>query len=150
MPQLENGTIPCTESLPIRNRWRITLCKTDATESETHMEDSPAVAKRREREKKTISQMIALHCAHNHKSEARDHNAYCGEPVCEACAELDAYAVLRTQRCRKMDVKTSCEQCGNHCYRADMRERIRAAMRYSGPRMLTHHPVAAIRHLLGR
>ncbi|MBR5259470.1 MAG: nitrous oxide-stimulated promoter family protein [Eggerthellaceae bacterium] len=114
------------------------------------MEDSPAVAKRREREKKTISQMIALYCEHNHKIADQTHSAYCGESVCEACAELDAYAVLRTQRCRKMDVKTSCEQCGNHCYRADMRERIRAAMRYSGPRMLTRHPIAAIRHLLNR
>ena len=112
------------------------------------MEDTPAIAKRREREKKTISQMIALHCAHNHKQRERAHTAHCGEIVCSECAELDAYSVLRTQKCRKMDVKTSCEQCGNHCYRPEMRERIRAAMRYSGPRMLTRHPIAAIRHLL--
>ena len=114
------------------------------------MEDTPAVAKRREREKKTISQMIALHCAHNHEQRERTHTAHCGEPVCSECAELDAYGVLRTQKCRKMDVKTSCERCGNHCYRPEMRERIREAMRYSGPRMLTRHPIAAIRHLLGR
>ena len=30
------------------------------------------------------------------------------------------------------------------------RERIRAIMRYAGPRMMLHHPVAAVRHLLGK
>ena len=29
-----------------------------------------------------------------------------------------------------------------------MREKIRAVMRYSGPRMIFHHPFAAIRHLV--
>jgi hypothetical protein len=28
-----------------------------------------------------------------------------------------------------------------------MRERIRQVMRYSGPRMIFHHPIAALRHL---
>ena len=28
-----------------------------------------------------------------------------------------------------------------------MRERVRAVMRYSGPRMLTRHPVLAVAHL---
>ena len=46
--------------------------------------------------------------------------------------------------------KTSCDACENHCYKPEMRERIRQVMRYSGPRMITKHPVAAIRHLLGR
>ncbi len=116
----------------------------------SNAQDSPAVAKRRAREMRTISQMIALYCARNHAKDSRTHTAHCGERVCEECATLDAYAVLRTQRCRKMDVKTSCEECGNHCYKQDMRNRICEVMRFSGPRMLTCHPVAAIRHLLGR
>ena len=113
-------------------------------------QDTLKTAKRRAREKKTISRMIAMHCAGNHKTEGRTETAFCGEPVCPVCAELDAYAVARTERCRKMDVKTSCEECGNHCYAPAMREQIRAAMRYSGPRMMTKHPIAAIRHLLGK
>lgn len=113
-------------------------------------QDSRKTAKRRAREKKTISQMIAMHCAGNHDADLRTEQAFCGEPVCPECAQLDAYAVLRTERCRKMDVKTSCDECSNHCYAPEMRERIRAAMRYSGPRMLTKHPVAAVRHLLGK
>ena len=35
-----------------------------------------------------------------------------------------------------------------HCYQPQMREQIRQVMRYSGPRMLFHHPVMAIRHLI--
>ncbi len=112
--------------------------------------DSPAAAKRREREKRTISCMIALYCAGNHDPAERTETAFCQEPVCPTCAELDAYAVNRTERCRRMEVKTSCDECENHCYSPEMREAIRRTMRYSGPRMMTRHPVAAIRHLLKR
>lgn len=114
------------------------------------MEDTPKTAKRRAREKTVISQMVCIHCAGVHDAAARTERAYCGEAVCPACKELDDYAVLRTERCRNMDSKTSCEECGNHCYAPEMRERIRAVMRYAGPRMITKHPIAAIRHLAGR
>lgn len=43
--------------------------------------------------------------------------------------------------------KTTCKKCPVHCYSPDMREKIRAVMRYSGPRMIFLHPFAAIRHL---
>ena len=114
------------------------------------MEDSPQTARRRAREKRTISQMVALYCAGNHAPSSRTEAAHCGEAVCPDCARIDAYAVLRTERCRKMDVKTSCEECGNHCYAPAAREEIRAVMRYAGPRMLGKHPIAALRHLLKR
>lgn len=114
------------------------------------MQDSPSTAKRRKREEKTVSQMIALYCAGNHADAPKTSTAVCDEPVCAQCAELDAYAALRTQRCRKMDVKTSCDACENHCYKPQMREKIRTVMRYSGPRMLGKHPIAAIRHLIGK
>lgn len=114
------------------------------------LNDTPQTAKRRAREKRTVSQMIALYCMGNHDASARTERAMCGEPVRPECAALDAYAALRTERCREMDVKTSCEQCGNHCYKPEMREKVRAVMRYAGPRMLTKHPVAALRHLLGK
>lgn len=114
------------------------------------MEDTPKTHKRRMREMKTISQMVALHCAENHSKADRVFVSHSGEPICGECKALDEYAVLRTQRCRQMESKTSCEECGNHCYKPEMREKIRAVMRYSGPRMLGKHPVAAIRHLLGR
>ncbi len=114
------------------------------------MEDSRKTAARRAREVRTVSQMIALYCAANHADADRSATAVCGENVCAECAQLDAYAAERTRRCRKMDVKTSCDECENHCYKPQMREKIRQVMRFSGPRMLTKHPVAAILHLLGK
>lgn len=114
----------------------------------TRPEDTPAIAKRREREKRTVSQMVALYCADHHDADARTERSYSGEPLCADCHALDEYCVLRTERCRSMAVKTSCEACGNHCYAAKQREAIREVMRYAGPRMLLHHPVAAVRHLL--
>ena len=46
------------------------------------------------------------------------------------------------------DKKTFCVNCRVHCYKPDMREKIRAVMRFSGPRMIFYHPVAAIRHVV--
>lgn len=63
------------------------------------------------------------------------------------CSELRDYAFQRTDRCPFMKEKTFCSNCRVHCYRQDMRDRIRAVMRYSGPRMIFHHPVLAVRHL---
>ena len=113
-------------------------------------QDSPKIARRRDREQRTRSQLVALYCADNHDAAARAETAHGGEAVCPGCASIDAYAVLRTERCRKMDVKTSCDECEHHCYKPEERERIRAVMRYAGPRMLKKHPLAAIRHLLGK
>ena len=48
-----------------------------------------------------------------------------------------------------METKTFCSACKVHCYRPEMREKIRAVMRWAGPRMLFVHPVLAVRHLLG-
>lgn len=112
--------------------------------------DTPRMARRREREKRVVSQMIALYCRGHHAPGDRTETAHCGEPVCPACAELDAFAVARTERCPHMDTKTSCNKCPTHCYPAQKQELIRQVMRYAGPRMLLHHPIAAVRHLLGR
>ena len=112
--------------------------------------DTPAVARRREREKLVVSQMIAVYCAGHHNRTERTATAFCGEAVCPACEELDRFAVLRTQKCRKMETKTSCKNCEHHCYPPAMEQRIRDVMRYAGPRMLYKHPIAAIRHMLGK
>lgn len=112
--------------------------------------DSAAIRRKRERETRTVSQMVAIYCAGNHPKEKRTEQATCGEPLCSACKALDDYACLRTQRCRRMGEKVSCEMCSNHCYAPTMREQIRQVMRYAGPRMLKKHPISAIRHLAGK
>ena len=45
-------------------------------------------------------------------------------------------------------IQVYCRNCKVHCYKPEMREKIREVMRYSGPRMIFHHPAAAIRHVI--
>lgn len=91
-------------------------------------------------ERKVVSQMIGIYCHDNHQTSKGK--------LCPECSELDAFAHRRIDACRYGQDKTFCANCPTHCYRTDMREKIRAVMRYSGPRMLLHHPIAAIKHLI--
>ena len=98
------------------------------------------VQTKREQEKRMVSEMIALYCQKKH-----------GTPkgrLCPECTELTEYARQRSDRCPFMDTKTFCSNCKVHCYSPDMRDKIRTVMRYSGPRMIFHHPVTAIRHVI--
>lgn len=92
-----------------------------------------------EREKKIVSQMIALYCKKKHGHEYG---------LCEKCMELENYAKLRSDKCPFMETKTFCSNCKVHCYKPEMREKIREVMRYSGPRMIFSHPITAVRHMM--
>lgn len=94
--------------------------------------------KKREREKKIVSEMIRLYCRGNHG----------GRELCPECRELLEYACMRSDKCPFMESKTFCANCRVHCYRPEMREKIRKVMRWSGPRIALIHPIAAIRHLI--
>ncbi|MDE6128072.1 MAG: nitrous oxide-stimulated promoter family protein [Lachnospiraceae bacterium] len=94
---------------------------------------------KREREKAMVSEMIALYCRKEHG---------CRSGLCTDCAALDTYARQRSDKCPFMETKTFCSNCKVHCYKPEMREKIRVVMRFSGPRMIFHHPVAAIHHVL--
>ena len=95
-------------------------------------------AKRR-REKAMVSEMIALYCRKKHGTR---------DGLCPDCAALADYARQRSDRCPFMERKAFCSNCSVHCYKPEMREKIRAVMRFSGPRMLFVHPSAAIRHVM--
>ena len=97
------------------------------------------VQTKREREKKLVSQMIALYCKMKHHTR---------DGLCPECAALEAYARQRSEKCPFMETKTFCSNCPVHCYKADMREKIGKVMAFSGPWMLLYHPVTAIRHVL--
>lgn len=97
------------------------------------------VNKKREREKKMVSLMIKLYCNKKHHT---------GKMLCEECAQLNEYARLRSDKCPFMETKTFCSNCKVHCYKPDMREKIREVVRFSGPRMIFRHPVAAVRHVI--
>ena len=98
-----------------------------------------SVQTKREREKQMVTQMIALYCRRNHHTRGA---------LCPACAALADYARSRSEHCPFMETKTFCANCRVHCYKPDMREKIRAVMRFSGPRMIFHHPVAAVWHVI--
>ena len=98
------------------------------------------VQSKREREKRMVSDMIALYCRKQHGTKKGG--------LCPECEELAAYARQRSDRCPFMETKTFCSNCKVHCYRPDMRDRIRSLMRFSGPRMMFHHPIAALRHVV--
>ena len=97
------------------------------------------VTSKREREKETVSQMIRLYCKKQHGTK---------QGLCPDCAALEEYARLRSDKCPFMETKTFCSNCKVHCYKSEMRENIRAVMRFSGPRMLLVHPIMAIRHVI--
>ena len=96
------------------------------------------VKTKRENEKETVSLMIRLYCRKKHG----------GKDLCPDCTALDAYARQRSDKCPFMEAKTFCSNCTVHCYKKDMREKIRQVMRFSGPRMIFHHPIMATCHVI--
>ena len=120
------------------NKEKRKLMKTD---------NNKQIQDKREREKKMVSEMILLYCRKQHKS-LRKASGLGKTELCQECAELENYARMRSDRCPFMETKTFCSNCKVHCYKPEMRERIRKIMRFSGPRMLFVHPVAAIRHVI--
>ncbi|MCF0256309.1 MULTISPECIES: nitrous oxide-stimulated promoter family protein [Bacteroides] len=90
-----------------------------------------------EEEKKTIEQMVRLYCRQKEGNRK----------LCQQCRKTLEYAHARLSRCPFEEKKPTCRLCTVHCYKPEMKERMRAIMRYSGPRMLLYHPIAAIRHL---
>ena len=94
---------------------------------------------RMDREAKTIGFMIDIYCRDRHGAH---------DDLCPECAELRDYALARLDKCPSQESKSTCANCSVHCYKPDMRQRVRQVMRYAGPRMLWRHPILALAHLL--
>jgi len=90
------------------------------------------------RELKTVKSMISIYCRKHHG----------GKKLCDECRELTAYAAQRLEKCPLKAEKPTCARCTVHCYKPEMREKVRVIMRYSGPRMIYKHPILAILHLI--
>ena len=95
-----------------------------------------------EREKKTIKLMIEIYCQkkHGHKK---------GQ-LCEECSELLEYAHKRLSYCKFGENKSTCSRCPIHCYKKDMKIKVKDVMRFSGPRLIIHNPVELIKHALNK
>lgn len=92
-----------------------------------------------EQEKKTVRQMIEIYC------KGQQHTK---DGLCDECSALLDYAFDRLDHCKFGEKKPTCKKCPIHCYKPAMREQMREAMRYAGPRMLWHHPLSTIKHLI--
>lgn len=94
---------------------------------------------KQEKEIEVVSMMIDLYCTKKHHTHKHE--------LCEDCKELLSYVEFRRSKCPFGDNKTFCSNCRVHCYEPGHRERIRQVMRFSGPRMIFHHPIIAISHV---
>lgn len=93
-----------------------------------------------EYEIRVVREMIRLHC------RLKEGN----RKICPDCERLAEYVENRLRHCPFGDSKGSCRKCRIHCYRPDMKEKIKRVMRFSGPRMLLYHPIMAVRHLIDK
>ncbi len=91
------------------------------------------------REEKTIAAMIDLYCHARHATT---------DGLCAECNALLAYARARFEHCPYQERKSTCAKCPIHCYKPEMRDKVRAVMRYAGPRILLQHPLLAVLHLI--
>lgn len=94
----------------------------------------------KQKELRVVTLMIEKYCRGNHKTAKGK--------LCEECGSLLEYVKLRRSKCPHGEDKPFCSNCKIHCYKADMREKIRAVMKYSGPRIVFNHPILAVRHLI--
>lgn len=92
-------------------------------------------------ESKTLDVMLGIYCRDEHGQKGG---------LCLSCEDLLGYALSKLERCGYDEDKPPCSQCPVHCYKPDMRERIRQVMRYAGPRMIWTHPVLTVKHLMRR
>ena len=93
------------------------------------------------REVKTVKAMIDIYCRLHHDSVAS---------TCSECQQLLDFSLERLNRCPFGAGKPNCADCKIHCYRPDMRERIRTVMRFSGPRMMFRRPVLTFFYLMNK
>jgi len=91
------------------------------------------------REQKTFDVMLAMYCRDRHQS---------AKGLCASCAEFQVYVRERLAHCPFKVEKSTCLKCPVHCYKPDMRARVRDVMRYAGPRMIWRHPWLALMHLI--
>ena len=94
----------------------------------------------KEKEMRVVTLMIKKYCRSNHSTKKNE--------LCAECKELLDYVDFRWSKCPFGDDKPFCSNCKIHCYKPEMREKIRTVMRYSGPRIVFDHPILATRHLI--
>ena len=95
-----------------------------------------------EREKKTNTLMIEIYCRKKHGNKKG--------VLCDECKELLEYAHKRLSFCKFGENKSTCSRCPIHCYKRDMKLKVKEVMRFSGPRLIIYNPMELIRHALNK
>ena len=83
--------------------------------------------------------MLQIYCRDLHHT---------GGGLCDECCQLLDYAWRRLASCPFQEEKPACNHCRVHCYSKDKRTKVQTVMRYAGPRMIWHHPLLAIGHMI--
>ncbi|MBI4397032.1 MAG: nitrous oxide-stimulated promoter family protein [Elusimicrobia bacterium] len=89
------------------------------------------------RDKRIVQTMVSIFCADHHRRKS----GLCGE-----CEDLLMYALLRLEKCPFQEKKTTCAKCPIHCYKPELRARMKTVMRESGPKMFWRHPLLTLSH----
>jgi len=89
-------------------------------------------------DKAVIHWMIDYYCKKHHKSDS----------ICEECSAVLEYALKRIEKCPYGRTKPVCSNCSIHCYKIEMRQRIKIIMKFSGPVIIFRKPVIGIKYLL--
>ena len=116
-----------------------TMLKNISTQKMLQAKSIMFTNKRMNREASTIKAMIRIYCHHHHGTK---------EKLCRDCDQLLRYAFVRLKNCPFQEKKTTCGKCPIHCYKPEMRQKIKEVMRYVGPRMMLHHPIMGLMHTL--
>jgi len=83
--------------------------------------------------------MIRMYCSAHHQR---------GKTLCQECNALLEYATRRLEKCPFGENKPVCQRCPVHCYTKEKRAHVRRVMRFAGPRMIWHHPLLTVRHVI--
>jgi hypothetical protein len=93
-----------------------------------------------EKELKILIEFVRLFCHHRHGEQqpvSPEIASICDADtrLCPECHALVSYAADKRAKC-PLDPKPTCKNCHVHCYSKEYRAKIRAAMSFSGKRMI--------------
>lgn len=75
------------------------------------------------RDAKVLKAFIGVYCHKKHGTAVGG--------LCPDCSTVLEYALRRNEKC-PLDPKPKCKDCQTHCYKPEMRQKIREIMKFSG------------------
>jgi len=101
-----------------------------------------------ERDTKILAKFVDVYCRTKHVGAEKTVHEYGPDnrlSLCPDCHELLSYSITRRELCPQ-NPKPSCKDCKIHCYRPEMRARIREVMRHSGMYMIKRGRIDWVLH----